>query len=89
MKDFMEEQEVAGFLKDIQIKLNKTSAFNSTVVSDETFEIAVGVFEHIYSTYKRLEKDDEADAGAYIASCLGTYIMLFNELSKESVILDT
>ena len=76
-------------LEDIQIKLNKTAAFDNTIVSDKTFEIAVGVFEHIYTTYQNIAEKDGEHAGAYIASCLATYVMLFNELSIESVILDT
>ena len=88
MKEFMEEQEIRGFLEDIQTKLNKTSVFHTTI-TDDTLEVAIGVFSHIYKTYQRLEKDDEEDAGTYIASCLGTYLMLFNQLSDYNVKLDS
>jgi hypothetical protein len=89
MKDFMQEQEIRGFLKDVQIKLNETRVFGDTIISDETFETAVEIYEHIYTVYNRLIKEDEENSGTYIASCLATYLMLFNELSKETVILDT
>lgn len=89
MKEFMEVQEIRGFLKDVQIKLNETGTFGDTIISDETYEIAVEIYEHIYTVYNRLEKEDGENSGTYIASCLATYLMLFNELSKESIILDT
>lgn len=89
MKEFMQETEVRGFLNDIQIKLNKTAAFNSTIISDDVLETAIEVFDHIYKTYKKLEEHDEEHASVYIASCLGSYIMLFNAVSEEEVILDS
>ena len=84
MTDFAEEVTMVDFLVDIVDKHNKN--FPEAAISSETFTVGASVFKHIMKEHSKLmETGDEDHAGAYIASCLAIYIMLFNQVSSDTV----
>ena len=82
--NFMADQKVRSFLRDIQKRYNET--YPDDIISEEAFEASIDIFDHMYRSYVYLEENSEVgDAGAYIAHCLGTYLLLFNQLSDNTV----
>ncbi len=84
MKEFMDSEETKGLL--IHIRETYNNKFPDTAISEETLDVSIEVFDHICKNYRKLE--GTAAAGNYIASCLATYMMLFNQVSDDVVTLD-